>query len=263
MRWSDVDISFGPEDYPDTELSERNLPFVVKIPIRWHKVTKTLIDSGASLNLMMSKSFIEMNLNLAGLTPVHDTFHEIISGQSSTPIRRIDLEVSYKIGKNKCREMLMFKVANFDIEYNCILGRHLLLKFMATIYTAYATIKIHGPNDVITLKSDQCDALACENVALTHTGRFGEKEAQDLASKMTKTHRGSTRAKMAMPRPAAGCTPRPPAAKKGTLVASTSNQSAADQPTANEEKGATHKEIPVDPSDADKKLHVSTELEAK
>jgi hypothetical protein len=33
MRWSKVDISFGPEDYPITELSDRNLPFVVKIPI--------------------------------------------------------------------------------------------------------------------------------------------------------------------------------------------------------------------------------------
>jgi hypothetical protein len=30
MRWSDVDISFGPEDHPITELSDRNLPFVVK-----------------------------------------------------------------------------------------------------------------------------------------------------------------------------------------------------------------------------------------
>jgi hypothetical protein len=33
MRWSDVDISFGPEDHPNTELSERNLPCVVNIPI--------------------------------------------------------------------------------------------------------------------------------------------------------------------------------------------------------------------------------------
>jgi hypothetical protein len=33
MRWSDVDISFGPEDHLNTELSERNLPFVVKISI--------------------------------------------------------------------------------------------------------------------------------------------------------------------------------------------------------------------------------------
>jgi hypothetical protein len=69
MRWSNVGISFRPEDHPDTELSDRNLPFVVKIPIGWHKVAKTLIDSGASLNLMMRKTFIEMSLNLAELTP--------------------------------------------------------------------------------------------------------------------------------------------------------------------------------------------------
>jgi hypothetical protein len=80
MKWSDVSISFGPEDHPDTELSERNLLFVVKIPIGWQKVPNTLIDIGASLNLMMRKTFIEMGLNLADLTPVHDTFHGIIPG---------------------------------------------------------------------------------------------------------------------------------------------------------------------------------------
>jgi hypothetical protein len=33
MKWSNMDISFGPEDYPKIELSERNLLFVVKLPI--------------------------------------------------------------------------------------------------------------------------------------------------------------------------------------------------------------------------------------
>jgi hypothetical protein len=87
MRWSDADISFGPEDHPDTELSDRNLPFIVKILIRCHKVAKTLIDSGASLNLMMRKTVIEMGLNLVELTLVYDTFHGIILGQSSIPHR--------------------------------------------------------------------------------------------------------------------------------------------------------------------------------
>jgi hypothetical protein len=85
MRWSDIDISFRSEDHPDAELSDRNLTFIVKISIGRHKVAKTLIDSGASLNLMMKKTFIEMGLNLSHLTPVHDTFHWIIPGQSSTP----------------------------------------------------------------------------------------------------------------------------------------------------------------------------------
>jgi hypothetical protein len=86
MKWSGIDISFGSEDHPEIELSERNLPFVVKLPIGRHKVGKTLIDNGTSLNLIIRKTFIEMGLNLKDLTPVHDMFHGVISGQSSTPI---------------------------------------------------------------------------------------------------------------------------------------------------------------------------------
>jgi hypothetical protein len=37
IRWSDIDISFRPEDHPNVELSNRNLPFVVKIPIGYHR----------------------------------------------------------------------------------------------------------------------------------------------------------------------------------------------------------------------------------
>jgi hypothetical protein len=78
MRWSGVDISFGPQDHPDTELSDQNLSFVVKLPIGRHKVAKMLIDNGALLNLIMRKTSIEMGLNLKDLTPVQDTFHKII-----------------------------------------------------------------------------------------------------------------------------------------------------------------------------------------
>jgi hypothetical protein len=42
MRWSDVDISFGIEDHPETELLDRNLPFVVKLLIGRHKVVKDI-----------------------------------------------------------------------------------------------------------------------------------------------------------------------------------------------------------------------------
>jgi hypothetical protein len=263
MRWSNDYISFGLEDHPDTVLSERNLSLVVKILIRRHKVAKTLIDNGVSLNLMMRKTLIEMGLKLSDLTPVHDMFHGIIPGQASTPIGCIDLEVSCGTGENKHREMLTFEVASFSIGYNCILGRPLLLRFMAVIRTGYATIKMPGPKGVITLKLDQRDALACENVTLTHAGRFGEKEAQNLAAKVAKMHGGGTPARTVMPRPLVGDTPKTPVAKKSTTVTPTSTQRATDQLVADERKGAVDKEIQADPSDADKKLRISTELEAK
>jgi hypothetical protein len=88
--------------------------------------------------------------------------------------------------------MLTFEVAIFDILYNCILGRSFLLKFIAVIHTAYATMKMLGSKGVITIKSDQQDALACENATLTHAGHFGEKVAQEQAAKVAKTQGGST-----------------------------------------------------------------------
>jgi hypothetical protein len=191
-------------------LFNRNLPFVVKILIERHKVAKTLIDRGASLNLMMRRTFIEMGLNLIELTPEHDTFHRIIPVQSSTPIGLIDLEVSCGSEENKRREMLTFEVANFDIGYNCNLGRPFLLKFMVVIHTAYATIKMPGPKGIITLKSDQCNALPCENATLTHAEQFIEKEVQEFAAKMAKTHGGSTLVRMVVTKPPFGGTPSPP-----------------------------------------------------
>jgi hypothetical protein len=140
-------------------------------------VAKTLIDNEASLNLMIWKTFIKMGLNLADFTSVHDTFHGIIPGQSSTLIGHIDFDASCGTGDNKHKEMLMFEVASFDIGYNCILVRPFLLKFMAVIHTAYAAIKMLGPKGVITLKSDQRGALACENSTLSQAGRFGTQAA--------------------------------------------------------------------------------------
>jgi hypothetical protein len=164
MKWSDTDILFRPRDNPKTELSNQNWPFVVKLLIGRHKVAKILVDNGVSLNLIRRKTFIEMGLNLTDLTLVYDTFHGVILGQSSTPIGCINLEACCGTGDNKHREMLTFEVTTFDIGYNCILGRPFLLMFMAVIHTAYATMKMSGSKGIITIKTDQQDALACEKL---------------------------------------------------------------------------------------------------
>jgi hypothetical protein len=229
LKWYDMDISFGPEDHPEIELSERNLPFMIKLPIGRHNVAKTLIDNESSLNLIMRKIFIQMGLNLKNLTPVHNMFHVVILGQSSTPIGRINLEVSCGTVDNKRKEMLTFEVASFDIGYNCILRRCFLLKFMAVIHTAYATMKMSGPKGVITIKANQRDALACENVTLTRAERFGGKATQEQAANVAKTHDGSTPFKSPVPKPLTIGSPRPPSAKKGTYGASMSQQPPADQ----------------------------------
>jgi hypothetical protein len=203
---------------------------------------KTLVDNEASLNLIMRKMSIEMGLNLADLTPVHDTFLGVIPGQSFNPIGCIDLEVTCGLGNNKRREMLTFEVASFDIGYNCILGRSFLLKFMVVIHTAYATMKMPGSKGVITIKVNQRDALASENASLSHVGRFGNKVAQEQVAKVTKTKGDNTPHKTSMSKPPTNSTPRAPAAQKGTYVASVSNQPHADRKANNKLKGSAGEE---------------------
>jgi hypothetical protein len=127
-------------------------------------------------------------------------------------------------GDNKLKEMLTFEVASFDIGYNYILRRHFLLKFMVVIHATYATIKMPDPKGVITIKADQQDTLTCENVTLTHAGRFSEKVAQEQAAKVAKTQGGSTPLRSPTLKPSTVGTPQPPSAKKDTYVASPSNQ---------------------------------------
>jgi hypothetical protein len=84
-----------------------------------------------------------------------------------------------------------------------------------------------------------------------------------LAAKIAKIHGGGASARTVTPEPVAGDTLRMPVAKKGMMVTPTSTQHTTDQLVADERKGVTDKEIQVDPSNDDKKLRISTELEAK
>jgi hypothetical protein len=115
--------------------------------------------------------------------------------------------VSCGTGDNKRREMLPLEVGSFDIGYKCILGRPFLLKFMAVIHTAYATMNMPGPKGVITIKADQRDVLTCENATLTHAGRFSEKTAEEQLAKVAKTQGGSIPLRSLVPKPANTSTP--------------------------------------------------------
>jgi hypothetical protein len=86
-----------------------------------------------------------------------------------------------------------------------------------------------------------------------------------LAAKVAKTHGGGTPAKAVTPEPSAGDTSKTHVEKQkqSMTVTPASTQHTTDQLVADERKGVTDKEIQVDPTDADKKLRISTELEAK
>jgi hypothetical protein len=167
--------------------------------------------------------------------------------------------VSCGSGDNKHREMLMFEVTSFNIGYNCILRRSFLLMFMVVIHIAYATMKMPGPKGIITIKAD-------ENTSLSHAGCFGDKAAQEQAAKAAKIKGGSTPSKASASKPPISNSPRAPPASKGKNVASGSTPLSADQKVDNNLKGTLgteDKEFVVDPSNPNKKLQISDNLDPK
>jgi hypothetical protein len=86
-----------------------------------------------------------------------------------------------------------------------------------------------------------------------------------LVVKVAKTHRGGTPTKTVMSGPSAEDTSKMPVAKQkqDMTVTPASTRRATDQLVADGKKEATDKEIRMDPTDADKKLHISAEVEAK
>jgi hypothetical protein len=73
---------------------------------------------------------------------------------------------------------------------------------------------------------------------------------------VVKTHNGSTSFKSPPPKPLTIASPQPPSAKKGAYGTSTSNQQPVDHP-ADGKNEADDKEVPVIPSNPDKKLRIS------
>jgi hypothetical protein len=80
---------------------------------------------------------------------------------------------------------------------------------------------------------------------------------------MAKIQQGNTPSRIATPGSVTEGAFWPATLTKDITVASPSNQPAANQLAIEDKKGATDKEVAVDPNNADKKLCISTKLDGK
>ena len=79
----------------------------------------------------------------------------------SRPKGQITLLVMFGGELNYQTERILFDVVDLPLSYNGILGRPALGKFMAASHYAYNTLKMPGPLGVITIPSDENDAIIC------------------------------------------------------------------------------------------------------
>lgn len=118
-----------------------------------------LVDGGASLKVLSRKAFQRMQIPTTQLRPT-GTFQGVNHG-STQPLSQVTLLDTFGGPNNFRTESITFDVADTPFPYNGILGHPALAKFMVATHYTYNTLKMLGPWDVITIKSDRRDAIYC------------------------------------------------------------------------------------------------------
>jgi hypothetical protein len=107
------------------------------------------------------------------------------------PLEHIYMPVTFGTPENYITEFLRFKVARFDCDYNAIIGRPGLAKFMAIPHYSYMILKMLGPQGIITVCADFQGTAECFWGAIQAALTTGPPTAS-LAQADTKSEEGLT-----------------------------------------------------------------------
>ncbi|KAI4991689.1 hypothetical protein ZWY2020_040075 [Hordeum vulgare] len=142
-------------------------------------VTKTLIDSGAGLNVLSVETFEKLQLPYEQLRP-SKPFSGVTEG-STVPIGQVHLPVTFGDHQNYHTEITVFDVAHIHLLYNAILGYPALAKFMAVVHHGYNVLKMSGSGSVITIPCHKKDAVcALERAYRTTVAERSNDEGDEL-----------------------------------------------------------------------------------
>ena len=120
-------------------------------------VTKTLIDGGEGLNVLVVETFNNLQVPYNQLQPTKP-FSGVTDG-STVPIWQVRLPITFGTRDNYHTELIDFDVAHIRLPYNAILGYPALAKFMAVTHHGYNVLKMPGSGGVITVPCEEKDAV--------------------------------------------------------------------------------------------------------
>ena len=135
-----ADLTFDSGDHPATTAGAGALPMLCTPTICNVAVTKTLIDSGARLNVLSVEAFGLLHVPHGRLRATKP-FSGVVDG-STCPLGQIRLPVTFGTHDNYRTEIIDFDIACISLPYNAILGYPALAKFMAVTHPAYNLMKM-------------------------------------------------------------------------------------------------------------------------
>jgi hypothetical protein len=124
LRWSETPILFSRDDHRVHLPDPGSYPLVVAPTVNKVKLTKVLVDGGATLNIIFTNTLRDMGCNLSKLVPCDNPFYGVIPGSASYPIGRVTFPVTFGKPDNFRTEYLTFEVAGFNSSYHAIRQTH-------------------------------------------------------------------------------------------------------------------------------------------
>jgi hypothetical protein len=120
-----------------------------------------LWDGGSSINVTFPRTLQALGVAIDDLTESDTSFFGTMPTKEEYPWGHIYMSVTFGAPENYQIEFLRFEVACFDCGYNTIIGRPGLVKFMAIPHYSYMTLKMPGPQGIITILADFEGAMEC------------------------------------------------------------------------------------------------------
>jgi hypothetical protein len=162
LKWSETDITFTRADHPPQVPRPGHVALILEAQIGDYEMSKVFIDGGSGINIIYTSTLWDMNKSLTNLQASETSHHDIVPGKPVYPLDTIALDMIFYKPDNFRWEKMEFEVVDWPSQYHVILGRPAYARFMSGPHYAYLSLKIPGPNGVITVKgsftrSDNCD----------------------------------------------------------------------------------------------------------
>jgi hypothetical protein len=152
-QWSHVPITFDSadlklKDYPHTDamVIETNL-------VGW-AVTRILVDTGSSADILFASTFNNMKLDRNLLQPAGRPLYGF-RGKQVKAIGKITLPVTFGDQHNSRTEHITFDVVDMLYNYNTIFGRGVTNIFSVALHLGYLCMKLPSSKGVIAIYGDQ------------------------------------------------------------------------------------------------------------
>ncbi|XP_060965431.1 uncharacterized protein LOC133034373 [Cannabis sativa] len=161
-RVGEPTITFNEEDVVKVRFPH-NDPLVVEVQIANNTVARTMIDNGASVNILFKTPYEKMGLQLKDLIPCLQPVYSFF-GQSVAPLGKIRLPLTVGQAPKCITVMAQFLVLDIPLAFNVMLGRPTLYELKAVTSIFHSCVKFPTKNEqrekLVTFLKQNLDVLA-------------------------------------------------------------------------------------------------------